>query len=159
MRTLKKPNKTQHDEKREPLVISRNVRKPRGLAFHQLVFVGICVVGTPGFEPGVRPHSAVEVVQNSTFSLGVLNNDLAAYGSSNEADRAQFKQDGSLAARLPLQDLREDRDFLSVGRLLSSQPAFKVLVTLPRPGSRKGRDESRSSGPSESIKVYASRNP
>jgi len=52
MRTLKKTNKSQHDEKREPLVISRNVRKQRGLAPGRLVFVGVCLVGTPGFEPG-----------------------------------------------------------------------------------------------------------
>ncbi len=51
MRILKKPNKTQHDEKREPLIISQNVRKRRGLAPGRLVFVGVCLVGTPGFEP------------------------------------------------------------------------------------------------------------
>jgi hypothetical protein len=54
MQTLKKTNKSQHDEKCESLVISRNVRKTRGLAFDRLVFVGVCLVGTPGFEPGAR---------------------------------------------------------------------------------------------------------
>jgi hypothetical protein len=51
LRTLRNTNKNQHGEKCEPHVISRNVRKTRGLAFGRLVFVGVCLVGTPGFEP------------------------------------------------------------------------------------------------------------
>src|SRR5258708_28396613 len=50
LRTLKKTNKSQHDEKCEPLAISRNVRKTRGLPFGRLVFVGACLVGAPRFS-------------------------------------------------------------------------------------------------------------
>ena len=57
MKTLKKPNKTQHDEKRDSLAISRNVRKQRGLAFGRLDFARFLLVGTPGFEPGVTSSS------------------------------------------------------------------------------------------------------
>jgi hypothetical protein len=35
-----------------PFSSRRNVRKRRGLALGRLVFVSVCLVGTPGFEPG-----------------------------------------------------------------------------------------------------------
>ena len=68
MKALKKTNKSQHDEKRESLVISRIVRKTRGLGLGRLVFVGVCLVGTPGFEPGVTPRPGGLNTDNTTPS-------------------------------------------------------------------------------------------
>jgi hypothetical protein len=76
MRTLKKTNKSQRDEKCEPLAISRNVRKQRGLASGKVGFCR-CLFGR---DAGIRtrewlanaareqqPVSAEEPVKSGDF--------------------------------------------------------------------------------------------
>ena len=58
MRTLKKPNKTQHDEKRDSLVISGNVRKQRGLP--SVGWFCRCLFGR---DAGIRTRDPLNPIQ------------------------------------------------------------------------------------------------
>ncbi len=56
------PNKRHHGPHGRTSAICESPRKTRGLlAFGRLDSVGVCVVGTPGFEPGGNPRFSEEI--------------------------------------------------------------------------------------------------